>query len=121
MNAKGLVVNIALNPGNEASTDALACKQAFTLNLPRQALFSIADAADVRISCARGSVWITLDNDLRDIVLDDGGVFSTTEHRRAVIYAMKPSCITIAPATPSSPVVSRGQPAARLVLQMQPA
>lgn len=114
-------MNIALHPGNEAPTDALACKQAFSLNLPRQALFSIADAADVRIACVRGSVWITLDNDLRDIVLDDYGVFSTTEHRRAVIYALKPSCITIAPATPSPSVLSQGQPAARLVLQMQPA
>lgn len=114
-------MNIALNPGNEAHTDALACKQAFALNLPRQALFSIADAAHVRISCVRGSVWITLDNDLRDIVLDDYGVFSTTEHRRAIIYAMKPSCITIAPAAPSSPILSRSQSVARLVLQTQPA
>lgn len=95
--------------------------QAFSLNLPRQALFSIADAANVRIACAQGSIWITLDNDLRDIVLDDCQVFTTTEHRRAVIYAMKPSQITIAPMKSASTAALSRRPASGLVLQMQPA
>ena len=89
MNVKGL----GMTTPNCADTNAKSANQAFSLNLPRQALFSIADAANVRIACAQGSIWITLDNDLRDIVLDDCQVFTTTEHRRAVIYAMKPSRI----------------------------
>ncbi len=106
---------------NCADTNAKSANQAFSLNLPRQALFSIADAANVRIACAQGSIWITLDNDLRDIVLDDCQVFTTTEHRRAVIYAMKPSRITIAPLS-SAPAATRSRRLTTgLVLQMQPA
>ena len=59
--------------------------------------------------------------DLRDIVLDDCQVFTTTEHRRAVIYAMKPSRITIAPLS-SAPAATRSRRLTTgLVLQMQPA
>ncbi len=79
--------------GQRAATPA---HQAFNLNLAKQATFSVPDAANVRIACVEGTVWITLDNDPRDIVLEACGVFTTPEHRRAIIYAMKPSQITVA-------------------------
>ena len=76
-------------------------RQAFNLNLAHHAAFSVPDAANVRIACVEGTVWITLDNDPRDIVLEACGVFTTPEHRRAIIYAMKPSQITLATAVPA--------------------
>ena len=75
--------------------------QAFNLNLAHHAAFSVPDAANVRIACVEGTVWITLDNDPRDIVLEACGVFITPEHRRAIIYAMKPSQITVGAAAPA--------------------
>jgi hypothetical protein len=90
---------------------------AFSLNLRRQALFSVPDAAGVRIACVEGVVWITLDNDPRDIVLESCGVFTTPEHRRAIIYAMKPSTITVA----APALTARPKHSAALVLQMEPA
>ena len=33
-------------------------------------LLEIPDAAGVRVSCSEGCLWITLDNDPRDIVLE---------------------------------------------------
>ena len=51
-------------------SDAIPGRHAFSLNLRRQAIFSVPDAADVRIACVEGSVWITLDNDPRDVLLD---------------------------------------------------
>ena len=90
---------------------------AFSLNLRRQALFSVPDAAGVRIACVEGAVWITLDNDPRDIVLESCGVFTTPEHRRAIIYAMKPSTITVAASTRAA----RRKDSVPLVLQMEPA
>ena len=67
----------------------------FSMNLQHQAMFSVPDASKVRIDVAEGSVWITLDNDTKDYVLDACGVFTTTQPRRALVYALQPSCITV--------------------------
>jgi hypothetical protein len=66
-----------------------------SMNLRHQAMFSVPDASKVRIGVAEGSVWITLDNDTKDYVLDACGVFTTTQPRRALVYALQPSCITV--------------------------
>ena len=47
--------------------------------------------------------------------------FTTTEHRRALIYAMKPSQISIAPVRGSAPGGRIGSSSSGLVLQLQPA
>jgi len=65
------------------------------LTLAHQAMFSVSDAAGVQITCHEGSLWVTLDDDPRDVVVDAGGSFLTTEHRRALIYAMKPSSLRL--------------------------
>lgn len=67
----------------------------FCMNLHHQAMFNVPDASKVRIGVAEGSVWITLDNDTKDYVLDACGVFTTTQPRRALVYALQPSCITV--------------------------
>lgn len=69
------------------------------LALQRQAMFELPDAAAARVVCLEGAIWITLDNDTRDIVLEPCEVFTATEHRRAVIYALKPSRISVTPRT----------------------
>ncbi|OOG39689.1 DUF2917 domain-containing protein [Polaromonas sp. A23] len=81
----------------------------FDLSLAHQAMFSVSDAAGVQILCREGSVWVTLDNDPRDIVLDAGDSFLTTEHRRALIYAMEPSALSLVVA----PSVVAAHPAGR--------
>jgi hypothetical protein len=94
-------------------------QQAFSINLQRQAMLSVADAANVRIACVQGSIWITLDNDLRDVVLDDCGVFTTFEHRRAVIYALEPSRVSVSVTASSAPDALNSKRARPLKLQMQ--
>jgi hypothetical protein len=66
------------------------------LSLAHQGLFTVPDASGVQVICREGSLWITLDNDPRDIVLAPGESFITTEHRRALIYAMGASALTLA-------------------------
>ena len=66
------------------------------LQLERRALYQVPDAAGMRISCCEGSVWITLDNDPRDIVLEAGQSFSIQAHRRAIVYAMEAARIRVA-------------------------
>ena len=100
-------------------TDTSRGSAAFSVNLQPRAMFSVPDAADVRITCAEGAVWITLDHDVRDILLDLGEVFVGREHSRAIIYALKPSTIRVAAPARAQ---SKGRDAApALVLEMQPA
>ncbi len=87
------------------------------ISLDTRGMFSVPDAAGVRFTCRQGSVWITLDGDTRDIVLGDGQGFSSTEHRRALVYALAPSQVgmdgpgrapALTPAAPQRPSLARG-------------
>ena len=97
----------------------------FDLSLAHQGMFSVADAAGLQMTCREGSLWITLDHDTRDIVLSAGESFLTTQHRRAIIYAIGPSSLSLemAPAAPSARRTGQaGQArAARMLLALQPA
>lgn len=62
--------------------------QAQELRMLPRSLFSVPDAAGLEITCREGTVWITLDHDVRDIVLDAGQSFVAHEHRRGLIYAL---------------------------------
>ncbi|HWI81897.1 DUF2917 domain-containing protein [Ramlibacter sp.] len=75
----------------------------YAVSLAARALYEIADAADVRIACEQGSVWITLDHDPRDIVLETGGAFRGADHRRALIYALAPCRLAVSPARAERP------------------
>lgn len=86
------------------------------MGLPARSIYRVADAADVRITVRRGAVWITLDNDPVDIVLNAGEQFSTSQHRCALVSALEASCISVAPVverTVCRPAVQRS-PALRL-------
>jgi hypothetical protein len=65
------------------------------LSLAPRALLDIADISGKQVTCRRGSLWITLDNDPRDIVLEAGESFFSTEHRRALVYAFQASLVAI--------------------------
>ena len=86
------------------------------LHLAHRAIVSIDDAAGVDVACRQGSLWITLDNDTRDIVLEAGERFSTQEHRRAVVYAMEPSYLTFTAASAAQPVARAASQARRAPL-----
>ena len=70
---------------------------AFDMGLPARGIYRLDDAADVRITVRSGTVWITLDDDRVDRVLGAGEQFSTSQHRRALVSALEPACISIAP------------------------
>jgi hypothetical protein len=65
----------------------MTAESTLLLLAPRE-LHSIDDAANVRISCRSGSVWITLDNDNKDYVLEAGESFTASVHARALVYAL---------------------------------
>ena len=83
------------------------------IELKTQDLYRLPDAAGLRIACRSGSVWITLDDDPRDVVLEAGGSFTTDEHRRALVFAFEGSSLRVEPvAAPAG--VTRAAPAGRL-------
>ena len=94
----------------------------FDLSLAHEAMFSVADASGVQVTCREGCLWVTLDNDTRDIVLSKGDSFSTTEHRRALIFALGPSSLSLgmAPAVQAAQQARRAR-SGRMVLALQPA
>ena len=65
--------------------------------LPARQLFTVADASAVRIVCTAGSLWLTLDNDRHDVVLEAGDSYETGERRRALLYAFQASTFELAP------------------------
>ena len=72
-------------------TATLTCE----LNLSPRAIHSIADASGLDLRCREGSLWITLDGDPQDYVLEAGETFTTPAHSRALVYALKASRVTI--------------------------
>lgn len=74
----------------------------FHLSLAKRTIFTLPDAAGVRIECRSGSVWVTLDNDPRDVVLAPGERFEGDQHRRMLVSALEPSCITVSGSRPAA-------------------
>jgi hypothetical protein len=70
----------------------------FALSLDRQALFSLDDTEQIQLECDEGAVWITLDNDPRDIILTPGQRFCAPAHRHALVYALENARIRVSPA-----------------------
>ena len=95
------------------------------LSLEPKALFNVSDAAGVQILCRSGSLWVTLDGDPQDIVLDAGDHFTATEHRRALIYALGPVSLSLSMASATRPArrvwPARSAPAPRVSFPLQPA
>lgn len=66
-----------------------------TISLPARQLFEMPDASTARILCTAGCLWLTLDEDLRDVILEPGDSFEADEARRALLYAIEPSSFTL--------------------------
>ena len=70
------------------------------VRLATRRLLEIEDSTPTRIECREGSVWITLDHDPRDIVLEAGDSFEHDGRTRALLYAFEPSAVALRPAHP---------------------
>lgn len=92
--------------------------QRLSLRLPKEAVFTLPDAHAIDIECTDGALWITLDHDRRDIVLEPGQRFRSDSHRRALVAALEPSCVRFSAAELS--VAARPAPAARSPWRLWP-
>lgn len=89
------------------------------LHLAQGNLLRIEDGRGVLVAVADGEIWLTEENDLRDIVLGRGESFRLEQHGLALLYALRPTSMTLA--APRSR--EHAEPAAtfRLVSAMQAA
>ena len=72
-----------------------------SVSLTHKTTLRVPDAAGLEITCTRGSLWLTLDGDLRDIILTAGShndTFRTSEHRVAIVYALADSQVKVSAA-----------------------
>ena len=76
----------------EFSSSGVLLAKDQTLNLP--------NAAGVRVASQSGTVWITQDGDLRDIVLAPGQSVVLERSTPTIVQAIEPALITIADPAP---------------------
>lgn len=76
------------------------------LELPRDELL---------VGCAGGSLWLTLDHDLRDIVLEPGDRLQVDGRRRVLAYALEDAVLEVSPVR--RPLEARGRARPAPVLQ----
>ena len=70
-----------------------------TFSLAKAATKRIPDPAGLEITCTRGTIWITLESILHDVILTAGtaeDTFVTRSHRSALIYALSDAQFLIA-------------------------
>jgi hypothetical protein len=67
-----------------------------TVTLPARQLFEIRDGCGVRILCTAGSLWLTLDRDTRDVILQPGDSFEAEAPQRVLLYAFEASSFALA-------------------------
>ncbi|MCB1999227.1 MAG: DUF2917 domain-containing protein, partial [Rhodoferax sp.] len=65
-----------------------------SLRLEKTTLIRLADTTR-EIRCDAGSLWITLDDDPRDIVLEPGQHFLRDGCTGTIVYALEPSRLTL--------------------------
>lgn len=66
------------------------------LNMPHRAVKAIPSGA-LRLVCREGSVWITLDHDQQDVILNAGDTFVTQAHHRVIAYALQTAVLRLEP------------------------
>jgi hypothetical protein len=55
----------------------------------------LSDVFEQQVVCESGELWITVDGDARDFILQPSERFCTKQHRRAIIYALSPANVCI--------------------------
>ena len=56
--------------------------------MAKNKILEIKQAMGVTIECLEGSVWVTLDGDMRDVILDAGHAFKVDRKQLTLIQAL---------------------------------
>jgi hypothetical protein len=84
-----------------------------TLLLARRQVHTIEDAGGLEIACRLGTLWITIDGDATDYVVERGETFFVAPHARALVYALADARVDLVACQSrkdTMPMFSRFQP-----------
>lgn len=70
-------------------TQSSISQQCAELIVARNQIREVAHPLGVTIECLEGSVWVTLDGDSRDVVLDAGQSFTVDRNQRTLLMALE--------------------------------
>lgn len=65
------------------------------LQLSQGQTMSVTDTAGARVMCRDGELWITQDDDRRDVVLTAGQSFDFDRPGRALVYALQRASLSL--------------------------
>lgn len=65
--------------------------------LRARATLPLADQQGQRIACLDGQVWITLQDDYRDVVLEAGECFVVDRPGLTLVFALRDTILTVSP------------------------
>ena len=74
------------------------------LQLAAQRGLRLKDARGAKLRAVQGTLWVTIDNDLRDIVLDPGETFVVDSDQPLVVMPLG-DCATVDVKSPTPPAV----------------
>jgi hypothetical protein len=81
-----------------------------TINLARDGLIALRDAAGTRVFCQAGSLWITQEGEVKDAVLDSGEAFTVRNGGLTVITALRTSALALLEAPSAAPGIEPDVP-----------
>lgn len=65
------------------------------IELDRGGILPIHDAAGAQVVCLQGDLWITQEQDVRDLVLNAGDSLQLAKNGRALVQALSPARIAV--------------------------
>ena len=66
-----------------------------TLALGRDGLLAVRDAKGSRVTCLTGSLWITEDQRVRDVIVEAGDSFAIEQPGLTLIMALEPATLRV--------------------------
>jgi hypothetical protein len=113
-----------MRSGNEREATMATLTHRIELQLGGDEVLPLADIRGRRLCCIDGTVWITLDRDLRDIFLRPGESFVVDRNGVTLLHALAPARLRLdAVAGAAVPAATRGwrRALARAVARLLPA
>jgi hypothetical protein len=94
-----IVVNMECNLGfarrMQQEPAMMALIDSDMVTLEARSIHRIENGSGLQVTCLEGVLWLTLEGDNRDIALTAGRSFTIDRDGLTVVYALKPSTITV--------------------------
>ena len=68
---------------------------ASTLSLARDGLLALRDAQGTRVTCLDGSLWITEDHGIADVLIGPGESFTIKRSGLTLVMALEPAALSL--------------------------